>query len=459
MMKRREFLKHAAIGGALGSLAGRVYPGGLVSSGYESIAAGGTKLVFVSDLHLNADASVSWINSHLPDLADFFSSIRERTDVSELVILGDLVDDWVIPADRTPISFEGILSAEQNTAVVEALQAVCDTAIRVTYVTGNHDLLSFQQDNAATLNAFFPGMTIVSNEPGLGAYARDGVIYAEHGHRYDLFNSPDTWSHPGSHLPLGYFIARSVATESAKEGRIYTLPDTLRSWLGAVLNAPSLATTAQGLSPLYSASDERISEILHDLEGPASRVLAERKGYPSDRWDDGFIDDDLVVLIFRIIALWAGERLWSRFAMADEDGFARDPRVRDVAQWYDEIFSQWPDRQNIVSADMAFWNDIDYMGSTADLLFAMPERIKPYYDFTPRIVLFGHTHKPVLQFHGGADAIYANTGTWIDSKPMTWVEVEVPAEDAVDERKYTVSLWYWGDDKARYSAWIDAAAG
>jgi UDP-2,3-diacylglucosamine pyrophosphatase LpxH len=461
-MKRRDFLKHAAIGGALGSLAGRVNPGGLVYPAYESSAAAGTKLVFVSDLHLNADADVSWIDSHLSDLAGFFSSIGERSDVSELVILGDLVDDWVIPTDRTPRSFDAILGADQNAAVVEALQAVCKTAIHVTYVTGNHDLLSFQQENTTTLNAFFPEMTVVSNEPGLGAYARDGVLYAEHGHRYDLFNSPDIWSHPGSHLPLGYFIARSVATRSAREGQIYTLPDTLRSWVSAVLSTPDLARSAEGLSALDSASDERIREILRDLQGPASRAPArrpaKRQDYPSDRWDDGFIDDDLVVLIFRIIALWAGEGPWSRFAMADEDGFASDPRVRDVAQWYDEIFSQWPDRQNIVSADMAFWNDLDYMGSAADLLFAMPERIKPYYDFTPRIVLFGHTHKAVLQFHGGADTIYANTGTWIDSKPMTWVEVEVPAEGAVDERKYTVSLWYLGDDKARYSASIDAPA-
>ena len=457
-MKRRDFLKHAAIGGVLGALAERVHPSGLVSSAYESSAAAGTKLVFVSDLHLNADAGVSWINTHLPDLAAFFSSVGARTDVSELVILGDLVDDWVLPADRTPNSFEAILSADQNAAVVAALQAVCQKAIRVTYVTGNHDLLSFQQNNTKTLNKFFPGMTVVSDEPGLGAYARDGVLYAEHGHRYDLFNSPDTWSHPGSHLPLGYFIARSVATQSAREGQIYTLPDTSRSWASAVLSAPNLARSVQRLSALDSASEGRIREILRDPGGPARR-LARSKRYPIDQWDDGFIDDDLVVLIFRIVALWAGEGPWSRFAMADEDGFAKDPRVRDVAQWYDEIFSQWPDRQNIVSADMAFWNDLDYMGSTADLLFEMPERIKPYYEFTPRIVLFGHTHKPVLQFHAsGVSTIYANTGTWIDSKPMTWVEVEVPVEDAVDERKYTVSLWYWGDDKARYSASIDAAA-
>lgn len=74
--------------------------------------------------------------------------------------------------------------------------------------------------------------------------------------------------------------------------------------------------------------------------------------------------------------------------------------------------------------------------------------------FTPRIVLFGHTHKAMFwQRIGSRSTIYANTGTWIDSKPMTWVEVEVN-DLRFKRRSYTVSLWYEGEIGPRQSGTI-----
>ena len=80
--------------------------------------------------------------------------------------------------------------------------------IQVTYVTGNHDLLSFEPATKTLIQRTFPEMVICSEEPGLGAYSIDEVLWAEHGHRYSLFNAPDTWSHDKSHLPLGYLPQR-----------------------------------------------------------------------------------------------------------------------------------------------------------------------------------------------------------------------------------------------------------
>ena len=84
----------------------------------------------------------------------------------------------------------------------------------------------------------------------------------------------------------------------------------------------------------------------------------------------------------------------------------------------------------------------------------MPDRIKDLYPFTPRIVLFGHTHQAAFQYHSGqVETIYANTGTWIDSKPMTWVEIEINNGDS-GRRDYTVSLWFYGESSPKQSGTV-----
>ena len=241
-------------------------------------------------------------------------------------------------------------------------------------------------------------MDICSEDPGLGAYTIDDVLWAEHGHRYSLFNSPDVWSHPDSHLPLGYFVTRLVASQSEVNGTLYTTPDIIEQF-----------------------------------------VRSNLKGLPrsADR-------DLLIALIFNAIALWAGKGPEDIFVMDKKDDFKTDPSVADITDWYSPIMTYWSKRQNIVLPDMALLNEVGYMINSAQLLLRMPEKIKANYPFRPRIVLFGHTHKAFFwQGIGWPSTIYANTGTWIDSKPMTWVEVDI-RDLRFSRRSYTVSLWYAG---------------
>ncbi len=399
-MKRREFLTHVLLAGAMAGLAApalaktRFLASGLVPGG------GRRKVVFISDIHLSADASTSWMYEHIGPLANYLQALNARHDVSELVILGDLLDDWMVPIEDVPTTFEEILDAEHNQPVVTALQEICENpSIQVTYVTGNHDLLSFEPAAKLLIEDTFPGMVINSDEPGLGAYTLDDVLWAEHGHRYTLFNAPDIWSHGGSHLPLGYFITRLAASQSQAEGTIYTSPDIIEHF---------------------------VKPHLRDLPQSADR------------------QDLLIAAIFNAIALWAGKGPEDLFVMQGKDGFVPDPTVADVTRLYAAIMSAWPDRQNIVLPDMALLNELGYMINSANLLFKMSNKIKDRYPFTPRIVLFGHTHKPLLwQRFGWPGRIYANTGTWIDSKPMTWVEVDI-RDLRFSRRSYTVSLWYAG---------------
>ncbi len=276
-----------------------------------SVAAERNMIVFISDLHMNVDSNYSWLVAHAGDVAQFLNDVNARDDVAELVILGDLVDHWVAPVEDAPHSFSDVLSAVTNKDIVKTLQALCSNQnIKVTYVVGNHDMLSFQTENKDQIYAKFPrhNINIISDSPGMGAYDRDNVIWAEHEHRYTMFNAPDTWSHADSHLPLGYFVSRLGATKSARSGQVITTPDVLRTFVN-------------------SAAANCLNDYLEN-----------------------------------------------------------------------------------------------------------------YYPFTPRIILFGHTHEAAFQAQSGeVKTIYVNTGTWIDGKPMTWAEIEVADGDDGD-KLYTVSL-------------------
>lgn len=408
-MNRREFLSQIILASALAGLATRAAAKPAFFAPGLGLTAAHRKVVFISDIHLSADPNTSWIFEHIDPLADFLHTLNARQDLSELVILGDLLDDWMVPIDDVPSTFQNILEAPHNAPVVAALQAICkNTFIQVTYVTGNHDLLSFEPAAKALIEDTFPGIVISSEAPGLGDYTIDNVLWAEHGHRYSLFNSPDTWSHSGSHLPLGYFVTRLVASQSETDGTLYTSPDIIEQFVNSQLRR------------FRKSTDRNL----------------------------------LIAAIFNAIALWAGKGPRDTFIMEDKDGFITDPSVARITTLYSPIMTKWSSRQNIVLPDMALLNEVGYMINSALLLLNMPKKIKQYYPFTPRIVLFGHTHKAFFwQRIGWPSAIYVNTGTWIDSKPMTWVEVDIKSL-LFNRRSYTVSLWYAGQSSPSKSGTI-----
>jgi len=405
-------------------------PALLTSRSASAATPGGrNKLVFISDIHMNVDAPYSWLSSHTQQLAQFLESLLQRDDVAELIIIGDLLDDWVSPVEIASSSFANILSASINQNIVNTLKAICqDPNIKVTYLTGNHDLLSFEQQNKAIIQAAFPGMTIISEAPGVGAYSKDNVIWAEHGHKYTLFNAPDTWSKPGSQLPLGYFISRLAASSSVKTGQIKTTPELL---------------------------DEFVKSSAANLKGGLQAKNWPRK-LPRTKADNGIYDDAFILLVYYAIAAYCGYNPLNSYIMNGLDGFSPNPSVLRIGGMYDKIFSKWGVRQDVVSAFNAILGDIGTLGPAASLLFEMPSNIQPKYPFTPKIILFGHTHEAVFQSQQNGDTanIYINTGTWIDSVPsMTWSEIE--CEYGVNgKNNYTAALWYYGDNAPRYQGTV-----
>ena len=62
---------------------------------------------------------------------------------------------------------------------------------------------------------------------------------AEHGNRFCLFNSPDTWTNKSSFLPLGYFISRLVAYKLSNTGTDENYHVILRKFVLEYLESPN----------------------------------------------------------------------------------------------------------------------------------------------------------------------------------------------------------------------------
>lgn len=210
--------------------------------------ADGKKRIFVSDIHMNAGLSAQleagqhayeWMGKEeIKVFADFLASVNKRDDVSEFVILGDFMDNWVYPVDEVPPSFDDIIKAKCNASIVKQLKTMCQNKT-VVYLPGNHDMGVTQ----AVLERHFQKMKFG------GSALRDSVynssrLRAEHGSAHAMFNAPDHVNNPGSRLPLGYFISRVVATGQRNTGRAdrhyWSYADDFLEMLGPQTMAQSL---------------------------------------------------------------------------------------------------------------------------------------------------------------------------------------------------------------------------
>lgn len=355
------------------------------------------RLVFMSDLHMNQNAPYSWLRDNIQAVADFLDYVNDRIDVAELIILGDLVDKWIYPQSQTPeAGFGTVLNDDVNREIKRALKAVCgNPLIKVTYVSGNHDMLAYESQNLAVLAELFPGMEVVASASNDNHYAKDNLIWAEHGHRYCLFNAMDIWSRDGGHLPLGYFISRALADKSASDGEMIHYPDILAQ----------------------SINEHGVSDLLPEVVYEAIALYS------------GHTDDDPVV-------------------MNGLDAFTADPTVGQVRQTYREIYTEWSNRQNIIANLTAVVDDMGTLVAAATHQFLLATNLP----FTPRIMVMGHTHKAAFHHFLIGNDVYVNTGTWIDGKTPSYAEIAI--EDKGDHSDYTVELWFWGEAEPYSSATV-----
>ncbi|MDQ1337840.1 MAG: hypothetical protein QG617_807 [Campylobacterota bacterium] len=352
-------------------------------------------VVIISDLHLGADLDYAELNGNSKPLEDFLEKVRVSPNIKELVIAGDLVDEWFVPANidtyrgKDQASFVKRVAAT-NKEVFDAFNRIIrDGNIKVTYIPGNHDLTITAQQ----IESVLPGITQArDNIQGLGTYSPTDLprIAIEHGHRYNFFCAPDPISNqsvaPGTIMPPGYFFTRIAALHVLQQCK--TPGDTI----------PVVTPNSSG----YESQD-----LLYEY-------------WKNWQWTLG---------IFPIT-----NKFDEKIIVTNVDGFTGDYAVNDLLPFqsipggaidvnlYKGIQDTWKERQKInhVAIDIPTDHAIKYVADPKEL---DNQAVIQYFtnpDSDKRIVIFGHTHVAKIiasKNSAGKKTIYANSGTWIDHNP------------------------------------------
>lgn len=261
------------------------------------------KIVFISDVHIGAGKKGSykydydWLdNTETNTFAGFLLNLNNREDVREVILLGDIADNWVCPIDMVPPTFKEIFDAGKNRNVTDNLKKLAkNPKIKIIYMPGNHDM-GITKD---FVENYFKGMVFGGSAERNSKYG-DGRLHAEHGSAYTMFNAPDPINDPRKRLPLGYFISRAVATKAAKTGskdrHYWTYFDDLLEAVGpqsisesvfeSILEESGIPENKDIVMPLIGASSSKvkassIKERYKDLYDQRVKILGPGKAFLS----------------------------------------------------------------------------------------------------------------------------------------------------------------------------------
>ncbi len=384
-------------------------------------------IVVISDLHLGADLSYAECNVNLGALEKLLKQIKASPNVKELVIAGDMLDEWFVPATINTYQGKGQYDfvqriAKANKGVVAAINSIIKgNKILVTYVPGNHDLTI----TAANVESIFPGINQARDpELGLGTYSPAGcpVIAIEHGHRYNFMCAPDPISNqdvaPGTITPPGYFFTRIATLHVVQDCKV---------------------------------AGDTLDVVIQNTSGEESQYL---------------------LYVYRKIWEWAINYLPIENKFNDDiivteiDGFTGTYSINDLIPYqtisggyidvnlYKGIQDSWTQRQilNHVKVNIPTAQAIANSAKPTETDYQAEYQYLQNPDSDKRIVIFGHSHDPKIistENFKAQKSIYANTGTWIDHNnivPVTMSFIVVtPQDDDASSQTY-VNLYNFGNE-------------
>ncbi|MDY0288037.1 MAG: metallophosphoesterase [Sphaerochaeta sp.] len=345
------------------------------------------KIIVLSDIHTGFEDAYAEILQNRPYLIEFLQRISVTQDVREVVLNGDILDEWFLPlsfieTDRGDFYQKNI---ENNKDITDAFKLIMDAGINLVYVVGNHDMSVDLQYIAEAI----PGMVVCSQHLGVGLY-RTGdrnEIVIEHGHRYDVFSAPDTITN--AHLtngptmfPPGYFFARFAADwvldgkplYMAKPPVIKTVPDRVNDpdQFGAYAYYRTMASVFKNIIPTDGFGDKRLDMRI-------------------DGYNDTYSIQDM-------------------YPVQNEQGEISAPVL------FPHYQRTWEERQKANGVKVFSSFAVASLGALDAMYFESQARAQFEVDKAQSdtsVVIFGHTHVPFF-FDYGNDHYYVNTGTWID---------------------------------------------
>jgi UDP-2,3-diacylglucosamine pyrophosphatase LpxH len=379
-------------------------------------------IVVMSDLHLGADLTFAECSKNLGSLEKLLKQIKAAPNVKELVIAGDMLDEWFVPANvdtyqgKDQADFVKRIAAT-NKGVIDALNSIIqEKKIRVTYVPGNHDLTI----TAANVESILPGINQARDaELGMGTYSpvADPKIVVEHGHRYNFFCAPDPISNqdiaPGTIQPPGYFYTRI-----------------------AVLHVMQEPATPADTPPvvIQNTSGDASQKLLYVYWYVWSKALAT---YPiTNKFDEKIIVTNV-------------NGFKGNYSVNDILPYQTTPGGVIDVKFYKGIQDSWTERQtrNHVSMPIPISQAIANSGKASESDFQATNQYFLNQNSDKRIVIFGHTHDPKIiasTNYKGDKCIYANSGTWIDHNgvaPTTMSFVVITPQNATASSQTYVKLY------------------
>lgn len=377
------------------------------------------KIVVVSDIHLGVDDRYTETLDNRPYFIEFLKQLQNTTDVRELVLNGDFLDDWFLPVfypSYTDVDEFYRKAIETNQDVFDELNNVMESGIKLVYIPGNHDMTLASK----VLDEALPGLVQAWDADGLGMYytGDNDEIAIEHGHRYDVFSAPDTVTNAelvendDSILPAGYFYARYGATWVI-EGRPVNEVN-----LPQITTVPDKSDTDQYGAYMYYAILNSVSKRLTINENLEEEVF--------DMHIAGF-DDAYTYLDFYPTLL--------------ADGTISAPVL------FKNIQRTWEERQKIngVKIPNTF---LEAVAGTLDSEYFYKQAQVQYLENPNEqvdVVVFGHTHVPSYKTTANGKT-YVNEGTWIDENSNYPEAVRTFAVITTGEQT-TASLYQYEEDK------------
>lgn len=355
------------------------------------------KNVVISDIHMGTNVSTNWYQKsiHEPYLATILKwVITNKADVDELIILGDLFDFWTCAPDDMPPTAAEIVAANsgidgktgilgENGLLSQVLSALEG---RVSYLRGNHDITTTQED----LNEIKNPKYAIKLQPDI--YVKDGVVYT-HGHLFTLFNSPDL---KGRTLPVGHYVTRAISYMIKQRGE--------QASGEAGFGAPGMGfASLEAILPPFPEDPSDVPGFLYKLRNLVS----------------GSVTGELLTAIQGTTKI-----PWSEPIIIGQDKDTKKPittTLKQVKEEYDNVFSDWVDRcassqggdlkdlRGLMFAYKATNADIDgdYLGWFAQQLA---------FEHNADLVVMGHTHVPKLGLKGDISN-YLNSGFECVSTP------------------------------------------
>lgn len=388
-----------------------------------------TITVVISDIHLGDQRSIDkgygWFVKNRNKLVSFLNLVRQRPHVKELVIAGDMFDEWVAPMEYDPFNggtqsgfVDAIVTA--NKTVIDAFNAIIKEGnIKVTYVPGNHDMLV----TSADIQRVFPGISEARDAQGLGAYTSAALpeLVIEHGHRYDFFNAPDPISNrditkTASILSPGFFVTKIAASSDLEK----SAPRFYREAVSA-----EYLSAQPGYYITYWAAWQLIMSQKPVKESWDAKII--KTGI------DGYTD---TYAIYDLIP--------------HHDSASGSPL--DVLLYKDIVNTWWDQRQTANKVPIKLLAEVAIAAGAINPALDAQSIVQYFLNTSSskRIVVFGHTHDAGLFTtlnHKGYWSVYANSGTWVDNSKVSCTFVSIIPKKENGSTTDTITVYQYVDDQ------------